>query len=211
MPFDDSGVNPAVPRTVKLLPNLLIRLFRKPCTIRSSGGMDSACPRTHTPRVAFRLGRRAGRISHRNLKDHPHDPDILNLRQDYAEKTRTASVWQHMADTCRPCLQIGCIIPGGPPMTIVRAHRVGMSPDPVGTDSGAMLAVARAATEHEGQKGPHVLHPGKLGGPFRLRLRLRYRDRVRWGAVRTGRWSRGGPSRTGGKGWSGGSGTLRAR
>ena len=65
-------------------------------------------------------------------------------------------------------------------MTIVRAHRVGMSPDPVGTDSGAMLAVARAATEHEGQKGPHVLHPGKLGGPFRLRLRLRYRDRVRW-------------------------------
>ena len=71
-------------------------------------------------------------------------------------------------------------------MTIVRAHRVGMSPDPVGTDSGAMLAVARAATEHEGQKGPHVLHPGKLGGPFRLRLRLRYRDRVRW-CVRYGR------------------------
>ena len=61
-------------------------------------------------------------------------------------------------------------------MTIVRAHRVGMSPDPVGTDSGAMLAVARVATEHEGQKGPHVLHPGKLAGPFRLR----YRDRVRW-------------------------------
>jgi len=81
VPFDHSGVNLAAPRTVKLSPTLLIWLFHKPCTIRGSGGLVSACPRTHTPRVAFQLGRRAGRFSHRNVKDHPHDPDILSLRQ----------------------------------------------------------------------------------------------------------------------------------
>jgi len=81
VPFHHSGVNLAAPRTVKLSPTLLIRLFHKPCTTRGSGGLVSACPRTHAPRVAFRLGRHAGRFSHRNVKDHPHDPDILSLRQ----------------------------------------------------------------------------------------------------------------------------------
>jgi hypothetical protein len=48
--FGQSGVNPAPLRTVKLSPALLIRLFRKTCTIRRSVGLVSACQRTYPAR-----------------------------------------------------------------------------------------------------------------------------------------------------------------
>ncbi len=59
MLFDHSGVNLPALRTVKLSPAVLIRLFRKTCTIRTSGGLVPACQRTHTPRAPSAWATRA--------------------------------------------------------------------------------------------------------------------------------------------------------
>src|SRR5208337_4341378 len=48
--FIQSGEKLAALRVVKLSPALLIWLFRKPCTIRRSGGLVSACKNTHASR-----------------------------------------------------------------------------------------------------------------------------------------------------------------
>src|SRR5271157_3888808 len=50
MLFGHSWVNLAALRVVKLCPALLIWLFRKPCTIRRSGGLVSACKSTPASR-----------------------------------------------------------------------------------------------------------------------------------------------------------------
>ena len=94
MLFDHSGVYLPGLRTVKLSPTVLTWLFRKICTIRISGGLVPTCQRTQ-PYAALPPGRRVGRFSHRNAQDHPHDPDMLSLRQDSGEdrhKARTGSV-----------------------------------------------------------------------------------------------------------------------
>src|SRR5208337_5363613 len=61
--FIQSGEKLAALRTVKLSPALLIWLFRKTCTIGRSGGLVSACQRTHTARRPSALAAR-GPASH---------------------------------------------------------------------------------------------------------------------------------------------------
>jgi len=83
------GMNLAALPIVKLSPVVIAWLSRT--TVRPSG-LVSAC-KMDTPRAALRLGGARACFSHRIIKDHPHCPDILSLRQNRRTLASVSGRW----------------------------------------------------------------------------------------------------------------------
>jgi len=86
------GVNLAALPIVKLSPVVIAWLSRKTGTTVRPSGLVSAC-KMDTPRAALRLGGARACFSHRIIKDHPHCPDILSLRQNRRTLASVSGRW----------------------------------------------------------------------------------------------------------------------
>ncbi len=86
------GVNLAALPIVKLSPVVIAWLSPKTGTTVRPIGLVSAC-KMDTPRAAHRVGGARAWFSHRIIKDHPHCPDILSLRQNRRTLASVSGRW----------------------------------------------------------------------------------------------------------------------
>jgi len=93
--FGQSSVILATLRIVELSPDLIAWLFRMTCaTLRSSRLVSASQSKADTHRAPlFHLSGARLCFQYRIIKDHPHSPDILSVRQNRPTLARVSGTW----------------------------------------------------------------------------------------------------------------------